>query len=81
MLEQRIRIGEGGKITIPASLRQALGVRPGDEVVMHLDHGELRLVPRSNALTRLRAAVKGTYDSPAENHTDNFLAIRRRDSE
>ena len=81
MLEHRVRIGEGGKITIPAPWRQALGIKPGDELVMHLESGELRLIPHGDALKRLRAAAKATQNQPAENHTDSFLAFRKRDSE
>ncbi len=45
--EIKIRLAEGGRIVIPAEYREALGIRPGDEVILRLEEGQARiLVPK-----------------------------------
>jgi len=51
-------VAEGGRIVIPAAYRRALGIRPGDEVVLRLDKGEVRLSTRALARRRAREYVR-----------------------
>jgi len=44
MAEVKTVIGAGGRIVIPAGYRKALGVRPGDEVLLLLEEDEIRIV-------------------------------------
>ena len=78
MQEQRIKIGEGGRLIIPALYRKAMGVQLGDELVIRIQDGELRLFQQAEALKRIRAAVK--RGKRKENHTEDFLTFRRKDS-
>ena len=39
----RIRLGEGGRIVIPAAHRKALGVEPGDRMTISFVDGGLRI--------------------------------------
>lgn len=41
MTEIRIRLAEGGRIAIPTEYQEALGIRPGDEIVMRLEEGQV----------------------------------------
>jgi AbrB family looped-hinge helix DNA binding protein len=43
MAEVRVRINENGRLVIPAALRQALGINPGDELMLRLEDDELRI--------------------------------------
>jgi AbrB family looped-hinge helix DNA binding protein len=70
------KITDGGRIVIPAEYRRALGLNVGDDVVLSLDDGELRILSRKEALRRARAMVKrhvpeGTFLS------DELIAERR----
>ena len=51
------RIAAGGRIVIPAACRKALGIKPGDDVVLQLESEELRLYSRKQALRRLQDRV------------------------
>ena len=51
-LETRMRVNENGRVVIPASFRKALGINVGDEVVLRLEHDELRI-------TTLKRRVEG----------------------
>ena len=53
----RIRMTEGGRIVIPARYRKALDIKPGDELIVQLDEGELRVYSRAEALKRLQDQV------------------------
>lgn len=50
-------VAEGGRIVIPAGFRKALGIRPGDKVVVQLDKDEVRVYTRAEALRRLQEKV------------------------
>jgi len=52
-----IRVAAGGRIVIPASFRKALDLRTGDEVVLQLEEGVIRIVSRAEALRRLQKQV------------------------
>lgn len=47
----------GGRIVIPAACRNALGIKPGDDVVLQLEDQEIRLYTRKQALRRLQDRV------------------------
>ncbi len=51
-------IAEGGRIVIPASFRRALGVRPGDEILLRFEDGEVRITSRAQARRRAREYVR-----------------------
>lgn len=51
------RVATGGRIVIPASYRKALGIKTGDEVVVQLEEGALRVFSRTEALRRLQDKV------------------------
>ena len=77
MQEQRIKLGEGGRLIIPAPYRKAMGVHPGDELIIRMQDGELRLFQQTQALKRIRAAVRRRK---LENYgVRDFLAFRRED--
>lgn len=39
----RVKLGEGGRLVIPAAMREALGVKPGDDMALEFVDGELRV--------------------------------------
>ena len=51
------RLGEGGRIVIPAEFRAALGMKIGDRLTMHVDDGELRIFTQDEAIRRVQAIV------------------------
>lgn len=52
------KVAAGGRIVIPASYRRALGVRPGDEVVLRMTDGEVHITSRVQARRRAREYVR-----------------------
>lgn len=54
----RVRITEGGRIVIPAEFRHALGLNVGDEVLMQLEDGELRLFTLEQGIKRAQETYR-----------------------
>jgi AbrB family looped-hinge helix DNA binding protein len=58
-LAQAVKIIEGGKLVIPASMRKAMGIARGDTVVVELlPDGELRVRPLASAIREAQATVR-----------------------
>ena len=51
------RLSAGGRVVIPAGYRRALGLQPGDEVVVSLNDGEVRLTTKQLARQRAQDYV------------------------
>jgi antitoxin PrlF len=58
MNEIRTKLAEGGRIVIPAEYRQALGLRIGDEVIVRLEDGEVRIFTPEQAIKRAQELVR-----------------------
>ncbi|MDV3000933.1 MAG: hypothetical protein N5P05_002539 [Chroococcopsis gigantea SAG 12.99] len=56
--EATSKITEGGRIIIPVEYRQALNLNIGDSVVITLEAGEIRILPRKEANRRAKEIVK-----------------------
>lgn len=74
-----VRIAEGGRIVIPAHMRKALGVEPGDEVMLKVENDGIRVTSRKLALARLRKMVADAVPR-GESLVDELLQERRKES-
>lgn len=52
------RVGEGGKLIIPAPIRREMGIDIGDTVVLELVDGELKVRSRKAALRRVQDRMR-----------------------
>jgi AbrB family looped-hinge helix DNA binding protein len=73
------RLGEGGRIVIPAEYRKALGVRAGDELILSLEEGALRILTPREAIRRAQAAVRA-HVPPSRSLADELIVERRQES-
>jgi AbrB family looped-hinge helix DNA binding protein len=58
MKAKRVTIGPGGRMVIPAEFRKNLGVRTGDQVVVDLKDGDLRVRTLDAVVERAQALVR-----------------------
>jgi AbrB family looped-hinge helix DNA binding protein len=70
------QITSGGRIVIPAELRRAMGLKDGDEVLVRLEEGELRISTRRQRLKRAQAMVRSRLDAD-RSLADELVAERR----
>ena len=76
----RSKIGLGGRVVIPSRYRKALGIKPGDEVLVRLEDGEIRILTPRQALARAQGLVR-RYVTTDQSLVDELLADRRREAE
>ncbi len=74
--EARLRINENGRVVIPAAFRKALGINPGDEVILSLEEDELRITTMKRRIERAQRHVR-KYVKPGVSLVDEFIAERR----
>lgn len=79
MRNVRTRIGAGGRVVIPAAFRRALGIAPGDEAIMQLDEGAVRILTPAQALKRAQGLIH-EYLPKGANLAAELIAERRRES-
>ena len=77
--EARLRINENGRVVIPASFREALGIQPGDELVLRLQEDELRITTLKHRLERARRLVR-KHVRPGRSLVDELISERREAS-
>lgn len=71
-----VRVTQKGQVTIPLSVREALGIRPGSEVRFELDREGARLVTGAERAVEEVDAMVGAGEG--ELSTDEILALTRR---
>ena len=75
----KTKIREGGRLVIPSTYRKALGLKPGDEVLLSLEDGEIRLVSTRRALTRAKAIVR-SYIPEGRKLSGELIKDRREEA-
>jgi AbrB family looped-hinge helix DNA binding protein len=79
MARTLVKLGEGGRLVIPAEYRKALGLHTGDEVMLILEEGAVRISTPKEAIRRAQALVR-SYIPGAESLSDELIADRRREA-
>ncbi|HZQ37309.1 MAG TPA: AbrB/MazE/SpoVT family DNA-binding domain-containing protein [Dehalococcoidia bacterium] len=75
----RVKVGEGGRIVIPAEFRKAIGVRNGDVLILSLKGNELHLFTVAEAV-RQAQEVFSKYLPEEHAIVDEFIADRRAEA-
>ena len=76
----RARMGEGGRLVIPAAYRHELHLSKDQEVLLSLEEGTLRVVPINFAVARAQALIK-KYNPEHKNLSEELITLRREESE
>ena len=74
--EARLRINENGRVVIPAAFRKALGINPGDVIILRLDDDELRITTMKSRIERAQRRAR-QYIKPGVSLVDELIAERR----
>ena len=76
----RAKVTEGGRIVIPAPCREALDLRTGDEVLLKLMDGELRLYSRKQAVQRAQSWAQN-LNPKGRSMVDELLQERQEEAD
>lgn len=71
-------VGRGGRVTIPAEHRRALGIGDGDEVLIGMSGGAIRIQTRRAALARARSVVRRHGQGDGRTDEASGSAVRER---
>jgi AbrB family looped-hinge helix DNA binding protein len=77
---QRVKVGPGGRIVLPAGQRRALGIAVGDEVIVRVDKGEIRVSSLDQAVQRAQALVRRHVPKDVS-LVDRLIKMRRAEAE
>jgi AbrB family looped-hinge helix DNA binding protein len=75
----RMRLNENGRIVIPASIREAVGLKRGQEVILWAEKGEVRISTLANRVQRARQLAR-KYVPEGVSLADELIAERRREA-
>ena len=78
-MENVTQIGKSGRITIPAKMRAALGVKTGDEVLIRLENGTIRMIPLGHAIRLAQRRVK-KYVPEGVSLVEELIRSRREEA-
>jgi AbrB family looped-hinge helix DNA binding protein len=76
ILDDRVKLNENGRIVIPAAMRDALQIKPGDELLLHVEDGELHVTTRMQRIRRAQELVR-RYVPEGVSLADELIAERR----
>lgn len=72
----KTKISEGGRVVIPSEYRKQLGLEVGDEVMIQLVDGQMRIFTLQQAVKRAQEIVRRYI--PQERSLSNELLEERR---
>ena len=76
MYQIKTKLGDGGRIVIPAEYREAMGLHVGDEVILRLEGKELHIFTLKQAIWRAQELVN-RYIPQERSLADELIAERR----
>lgn len=74
--QMRVRIAAKGRVVIPASFREALGWKEGDEVQLRIEENEIRISTLRNRIKDAQNFVRG-FVKPGRTLSAELVAERR----
>ena len=78
-MQTRAKVDRGGRIVIPAEFRRAIGVREGEDLIVRLENGEIRLLTLAQAIRRAQELVR-RHVPEGRSLSDELLAERRAEA-
>lgn len=79
-METRTKIGENGRIVLPSRYRKHLGVHPGDDLLLILGEGEVRMLTPEQAIKNAQSLVR-RYVPTKKSLVRDLIEERRREAE
>lgn len=82
MHDVRTKMGDGGRVIIPAIFRQTLHLEAGDDIILHFEDNEIHITTPEQALIKLQAKVKSYLDTTGKpvSLVDELIAMRRAEA-
>ena len=79
MKVEHVKLGDDGRIVIPAPLRHSIGIKPGDTLVVESD-GDSLLIRSQDAVLRETQTFFRQFATPGMSVVDELIADRRAEA-
>jgi AbrB family looped-hinge helix DNA binding protein len=76
-MPKSVRISRKGQFVIPKEMREAMGVKEGEEILVTLEEGKVILTRPQEYARKTRGLLKGTWGKSAK-EVDRYLRKERR---
>lgn len=76
-LTRSVRLSRKGQLVIPKEMREAAGMKDGDEILIVLDGGRMWLTTPREYARATRGSMKGTWGR-SRKEIDDYLERERR---
>ena len=76
LVSKDAKLGEKGQVVIPAEMREALGLKPGDAVIVRLEGKSVRITTRHALIEEL----EGAFATPGRDLTAELLEERHEEA-
>lgn len=77
-MNTQTKIGQNGRLVIPAALRNAAGLEVGDAVVLRIENGEIILASRARQIRRAQQLVRSAIPAAKGGLISEELIAERR---
>lgn len=77
---QAAKLNHNGRIVIPKAMRESLGIKPGDEVLLKREESGILLYTRALAVRAIQRELRGRVP-PGGSAVDELIAERRAEFE
>ncbi len=57
MIASKVKLGQGGRVLVPADMRKALGMKIGDELLIKVENQELKIFNLQHAVTEAQSLM------------------------
>ena len=78
-MEFRVQVRSGGRFVLPSKLRKELQIKAGDEIVLRLENGSVRLVPLHHAVIIAQQTVK-KYVPKGTSFVEDLIQARKEEA-
>lgn len=75
----KVRLGPDGRLVIPASYREALGLADGDTLFVRIENNEIRLITPQAAMRQAESVLRD-FVPKGVSLADELIAERRREA-
>ena len=80
MASIKTKIGEGGRVVVPAKYRKARDLKPGDDVILVLEDGEVRITTLPRVIQRAQEMVR-RHNPEGRSLVDELIQERRDEAD
>jgi len=78
--EAQVTASVDGRVTIPATVRRAAGIEPGQRLVAYVENGRVVLEEWNHLLRRVQQRVAASTTGHAGSVVDDLIADRRHEA-